>query len=139
VSGGILDVSADAYHRDEIDERPSLSKSVIHTLINSSPLHAWTQHPRLNPNFERVEEDRFDVGNCAHSLFLEGVDKICVVPFDSWRSKDAKEQRDVARGHGLVPLLPQQAEEAREMVAAVRAQCDSHPEGPFFTDAQRSA
>ena len=37
----ILRISPDEYH-----ERDGLSASVATTLINKSPLHAWSQHPK---------------------------------------------------------------------------------------------
>lgn len=131
----LRDLPSAAYHADAIDDtRPSLSASIAKFLIDKSPAHARVAHPRLNPDYQREDDQRFDVGTSAHSLFLEGIDKLAVIPFDDWRSKAAKELRDDARANGLVPLLSQQADEVYACVQAIRAQCDSHPEGPFFTD-----
>jgi len=130
----LLTIDAATYHRDQLgDDRPSLSASLIKTLLNQSPLHAKAQHPKLNPDFQRVDEDRFDIGTTVHRLFLEGESAVEVVYADSWRTKDAKEQRDTARSYGRIAMLEAQWDECCQMVAALRVQCDNHPEGPFFT------
>lgn len=135
---GLLTIDSPTYHADQIDDdRPSLSKSIIQTLIEKSPAHARIAHPRLNPDFERVEEDKYSVGTVAHSLFLEGDEsRLAVAPevFTDWRKTAAQEIKNEARANGQIPLLAGQAVEVRAMVAALRASCDAHPEGPFFTD-----
>lgn len=130
----LLDVPAQTYHADQIADQPTLSKSVIQTLLDKSPAHAKAAHPKLNPDFQRVEEDKFSLGTAAHSLFLEGESGVDVVFAKDWKTKDAREQRDTARAYGRVPMLEAQYDECVRMVAALREQCDAHPEGPFFTD-----
>jgi hypothetical protein len=132
---GLLSLDSASYHADLIDDnRPSLSKSIIAELIERSPAHARVKHPRLNPDFVRVEEDKFSLGTAAHQLFLEGTDAVAVIPYDDWRTKAAKEARDEAREYGRIPMLAAQYDECCALVESLRAQCDSHPEGPFFTD-----
>lgn len=135
---GLLNLDAATYHNDQLDDnRPSLSASIAKTLIDKSPAHARAAHPRLNPDFQRVEEDKFSIGTVAHALFLEGDEsKLAVAPeiFTDWKKKAAQEMRDEARAYGQIPLLAHQASEVRAMVAALRAQCDSHPDGPLFAD-----
>lgn len=134
-TGLLPDLSATDYHADQLDpERPSLSASLAKILIGQSPAHARAQHPRLNPNYQRVDEERFDLGTAVHRLFLEGEDAVEIVYADSWRTKDAKEQREVARSYGRIPMLEAHWDECCQMVTALRAQCDSHAAGPFFTD-----
>ena len=53
---GIYGMSEDCYHADPADA-PSLSASIAKILIAETPLHAWTAHPKLNPNFVREEKD----------------------------------------------------------------------------------
>lgn len=129
-------IGAEAYHADDIgDTRPSLSASIAHTLITSSPRHAWAQHPRLNPDFTRMTEEKFDVGTVAHALLLQGDDVASAVPFDDWRTNAAKEARDDARAAGRIPLLTKDYQRVRRMVDAARekiAAADCAP--PLFTD-----
>lgn len=130
----LLGVSASDYHADEVADRPTLSKSIIQTLLERSPAHAWAAHPRLNPNFQRTEEDRFDLGTAAHQLFLEGTDAVAVCPFDDWRTAAAKEAKLDARIAGRIPMLASQYADCRALVDALHRQCDNHPAGPFFCD-----
>jgi hypothetical protein len=62
---------AAVYHADPC-ERPSLSASIAALMCARSPRHAWAAHPKLNPDFERVDEQKFDVGTAAHALLLQG-------------------------------------------------------------------
>lgn len=103
-AAGIYAMGSDAYHADPC-ETPSLSSGVARTLINRSPLHAWTEHPRLNPNHVHEEKESFDIGSAAHALLLEGEDRMVVLPYDDYRKKDAKEARDYARLEGKHPIL----------------------------------
>lgn len=113
---GIHNISMEEYHQDPCPE-PSLTRSAIKGLINDTPAKVWFNHPRLNKGCEPEKlKEVFDLGTAAHSIFLEGLDKCCVVDAQDWRTKDAKEQRDTARAGGLVPLLRHQYEEVLSMV-----------------------
>src|SRR3990172_8160 len=113
---GIYKLTSEEYHSDCCVE-PVLSRSVISDLLYRSPAHAWFNHPHLNPNFKPEEgEEKFDIGDAAHSLFLEGLDQIVVIEADDWRTKKAKDERDEARKHGLTPLLKHQYEAVLDMV-----------------------
>lgn len=117
---GIYDgVPSDHYHADAFDSAPTLSASIAHVLLTSSPAHARAQHPKLNPDYAPVAEEKFDIGTAVHSLLLEGVSVAEVVQADSWRTAWAKEARDQARAHGRVPLLPHQYDQVIAMVDAV--------------------
>lgn len=130
------EMTAEQYHADVTgDERPSLTKSLVHTLTTQSPLHAWTQHPRLNPDWCKRHEDRFDLGRAAHSVFLEGVDNIAVINARDWKAQDARDARDAARAQGKNPLLIEQAERVRVMLGVLRAWLDASPIRPaLFTE-----
>jgi PDDEXK-like uncharacterized protein DUF3799 len=131
--------SADEYHAGP-DDTPRLSASIATILCTRTPLHAWTAHPKLNPYYERVEEDKFDVGKAAHSVILEGDDCIYVVHEDSWRKDVAKEAREYARSIGKVPLLAAKRDEVMRMVDAVRTQLEDHDaEPPLFSDGKPEA
>jgi hypothetical protein len=131
---GIFTMTPEHYHADPASV-PSLTASIAHLLVSRSPLHAWTAHPRLNPAYERREDDKFDVGNVAHAVILEGRDIVYVVHADSWRTKDAKESREYARSIGKVPLLATQREAVDALCDAVRQQIEAlHVEPPLFSD-----
>jgi hypothetical protein len=129
----IPDLPQEDYDEDQVAEVPTLSASIAHKLVTQSPLHAWTHHRVLNPNFQRVEDKKFDIGVCAHSLLLDGVDKAYVVQADSWRTKDAQAARDEARLNGRIPLLPHEYENVLAMLGAIRVQLATHQaEPPLF-------
>ena len=83
---------------------PSLTQSLCKILIETSPQHAWTAHPRLNPQFEYDSDTKFDLGNVAHRLVLGRGKEIEVIEFDDWRSKAAKEARAKARFESRIPV-----------------------------------
>jgi hypothetical protein len=122
MNAGITDGKADGYHADQHGDHLTLSSSIANLLINRSPLHAWTAHPRLNPNFVPVDDSKYDVGTVAHSLLLEGMSAMEVLAFDSYRTKEAQVQRDAVRAAGRIPLLVKQADEVVEMCHAVANQ-----------------
>lgn len=123
LGAGIHDISADVYHSDPAPE-PSLSASLVKVLVQDTPQHAWVKHPRLNPNFEHVEEDKFDIGNSAHSLMLGDVKKFAVLPFKDFKTDAAKKARDDARHNGLIPLTAEKMARVISMVGAGREQLD---------------
>lgn len=100
---GIFVMTDEEYHADPCD-RPSLSSSLIHTLVTRSPLHAWTEHPRLNPAYVPEERKEFDFGSAAHAMLLVGGEPVAL-PYDNWRSKDARAARDATREAGGIPIL----------------------------------
>jgi hypothetical protein len=132
---GIHNITADRYHADDLADVPTLSASIANILIGKSPAHAKAAHPKLNPDLEREDDSKFDVGTAAHRLFLEGEDAIGVVHFPDWRQKEARETRDAIRQDGRIPLLADQADRVRDMVEAARDQLVSHHAQPaLFTD-----
>lgn len=105
----------------DADGVPALSASIAHLLVSKSALHAWTAHPRLNPNYRQEESAEFDYGRAAHSCLLEGDESsLVVIEADDWRKKDAKEARDAARTEGKTPLLVRQMHKVRAMVRAAK-------------------
>ena len=119
VAGGYRPESSDDYHADK--DGPSLSSSIAAILISRSSLHAWFAHPRLNPNYSSDESAEFDYGTAAHSLLLDGDESgLVIVDADDWRTKAAKEARDVARSSGKTPLLSRQIAKVRAMVKAAK-------------------
>lgn len=101
---GVYEMPAERYHSDPVIE-PSLSSSLAKLLLTRSPKHAWTEHPRLNPNYKPIHKAAFDLGSGAHAMLLEGADRMEVVYADNWTTKAAKELRDNARARGRHPVL----------------------------------
>jgi hypothetical protein len=123
---GVYDgVSNADYQSDSICSRPSLTSGTVKRLINQSPRHAWTHHPRLNPSFRPVERDSFDLGSVVHAWLLQGgkfAEMVDVIDADDWRTKYAKERKADARASGMLPILTKDWERVQEMVDAVAGQ-----------------
>lgn len=124
--GIYYDLPESEYHADCADI-PSLSSSIAKTLVADSPLHAWTAHPRLNPNFERTERQEFDLGSAAHALLLgRGATLRVIDPVDypakngnvpkGWTNDAIRAARDGAYAAGCTPILPDQLADAQCMV-----------------------
>jgi hypothetical protein len=64
----------------------------------------------------------------AHALLLEGLDQAHVVDAPDWRKKEAKEERDIARDAGKIPLLIHQYDSVKDMVIAAERQIASCPD-----------
>jgi hypothetical protein len=131
---GIHNIDEAAYHADPCPE-PSLSSSIATTMIDESPIHAWTKHPKLNPDYEAEERGIFDIGSAAHAIVLEGRDMIEVIDAPDWRTKAAKESRDAARDNGMIPLLERDDKNVRAMVDAFYQQVRGIP---ALADAMKS-
>lgn len=132
----VLNIPEYAYHQDAVADEPTISRSFIHTMIQRSARHAWANHPRLNPEWIAPEdEEKFDLGTAAHSIFLEGIDNVEVVYANDWRSKAAKEARDLARSHGRVPLLEKYYDRLSRMLEAL---AEKMPDGWFTGDKEQT-
>jgi hypothetical protein len=118
---GIHNLSAEVYHADPC-VKPSLSSSIANVLLQQSPLHAWMAHPRLNPNFTREVDSRFDLGSAAHTMLLERDEsKVVIVEADDWRTKAAREARDTAQANGQYAILARQYADVQKMVQAAHS------------------
>lgn len=117
---GIYQIPAAQYHADMLFDRPSLSNSISKILAAETPRHAWTAHPRLNPNHKEIEKTSFDRGSAAHALLLEGEDRMTVIHQDSYRTNLAKELRDAARAQGKHPILEKDYDPIYEMVSVAK-------------------
>ncbi len=122
---GIYNLTAEQYHADPCPTA-SLSSSIAKVLTTQSPLHAWYQHPRLNPNFQPDYESRFEIGTAMHAILLERrSDAIVVIDAPDWRTKAAKEARDAARANGQTPVLASQFAKMARMDTSARAFMDT--------------
>jgi hypothetical protein len=113
-------LGAQQYHADPAP-KASLSASIANILLDQSPQHAWLAHPRLNPRYAPEQDSRFDLGSAAHMMLLERrEDRIVRVDADDWRTKAAKEARDLAQSEGKYAVLERQYKDIKEMCDAAR-------------------
>jgi len=139
---GLYRLPEAAYHADPAPE-PSLSSSLARVLLDQSPLHAWTAHPRLNFAWEpEAPSARMTLGSACHALLLGHGAAVRVVDADSWRTKAAQMERDAAIAAGELPLLAAAHEEAQNIVEAARDQmavCGLEAAAAGFGDREVSA
>lgn len=95
---------------------PYLSSGLCNTLLQCSPAHALYEQN----NRERDDTDASDAGTAIHDALLEGIDRIGIVDAADWRTKAAKEQRDLLRAEGKVPMLAHKVERVKLAVAAAK-------------------
>ena len=87
-------INTPGYHNLSMSEyladpcpQPSLSTGVVYDLLQRSPLHAHSGHPRLGGNLGEPTA-RGDLGSAIHSLVLGGHDVVYAPPeFADWRKK----------------------------------------------------
>lgn len=117
---GVYEIPGDRYHADPCSQ-PSLSSTLAKTLLAKSPLHAWTDSPRLNPDWEPTEKKSFDIGRAAHRAVLGKGGDYVAIPDELLSSngaastKAAKEFIEEARADGLVPLKSDEVEAIHAM------------------------
>ncbi|TYO91457.1 PD-(D/E)XK nuclease-like domain-containing protein [Oceanicella actignis] len=113
---GVHAIGADRYHADQLRDVPTLSSTLARLVIDRSPLHAWTAHPRLNPDWEPTDSKTFDIGRAAHRAVLGDGGDWVVIPDDllaangAASTKAAKEFIADVRARGLTPLKSAEAE-----------------------------
>lgn len=99
------DIPHERYHADPAPE-PSLSHSIIKVLLEQTPAHAWHAHPRLNPEHARDFARKYDIGNGAHALTLEGrAADFVIIGEKDYRKNAATEARDTAIKRKGIPIL----------------------------------
>jgi hypothetical protein len=118
VSARLLHVTDEEYHADPCAS-PSLSHSLAHVLIDQSPAHAYLVHPKLG-GFRRDTTPEMDHGKLIHALILEEGSSVDVIEADDWRTKAAKEARDVSRRAGRIPVLVHKYDLAKRAADNIR-------------------
>ena len=128
---GVYRISAERYHQDPAPE-PSLSSSMAKTLVAETPLDAWCDSQRLNPNYEPPEDKDFDVGHAAHSLVLGVGADFAECPAHhlskngAMGTNAAKAWAEDCRENGIVPLTPKQFNAVHSYADAVRGALKIH-------------
>ena len=143
---GVHDIPESAYHADPCPA-PSLSHSILKTLLDRSPRHAWHAHPRLNPRPpERNASSGMDHGSILHKLILgKGAEIVPVTTkyaakhkragevVTDWKTDAAQEERAAIRKSGRLPILPCDLPVVQRCAEIAMAQMREHPDlAPFF-------
>lgn len=107
------------YHADCAPE-PSLSSGVLRTILSKSIEHGAQEHPRLGGS-GRVATPAMNLGSITHALLAGDESELVLGNFDSFRTKAAREWQAEIEASGKIPVLERDLEDARPIVAAVRA------------------
>jgi hypothetical protein len=108
------------YHADCADGI-SASSSILRTLITESPLHAFHDHPKLNPNFQASPStESQNKGTILHALLLGTPPAHRVLHHDSFRTDKAKADRDAALSAGFIPVLADKMADLETAADAIR-------------------
>ncbi|MCP4548416.1 MAG: hypothetical protein GY835_18310 [bacterium] len=118
---GVYDIPAGEYHADPCPDgslSSSSAKLILPVPFKGCP--AKFNHARNTP---AQPKKIFDFGHVAHKLVLGRGEHIKVLPYEDFRTKEAKKARDDARKAGQVPIKASDFDIAQQMATAVF----SHP------------
>lgn len=122
------DVPEAVYHADPA-ETPSASSSILKIILDQSPEHARFAHPRLSPAYDPPKSTAAQAnGTVLHSLILGTPAPYRVLPFDDFRTKDAKEARDATLAAGFLPIKAADMEELQDVAASLRNRIAAMPD-----------
>jgi hypothetical protein len=121
------------YHKDPT-AGVSASASILYTLYSQSPRHAWHAHPKLNPRWTPGKSTPAQAfGRAAHAV-LFGTAKVVALDFADWKTKAAREAREMIEGQGDIALLARQADRLERMHDTLRQGMKSHALGDVFDE-----
>jgi hypothetical protein len=119
-----VDIPEARYHADDLLHVPTLSSSVAREMLRS-PLHGWTAHPRLNPDYKPRESAAFDFGRAVHRVVLGKGGDYVAIPDEllsddgAIRSNAARKWVAEARAQGLTPLKSETIDQILTVSGAV--------------------
>ena len=122
----IIDTSKPSLHRGmdfptylaDPADMPSLSSSTVKALLQTAPKRVWYETKRLNPAAPDKRKRQFALGTAAHAVLVGMGEKIKLVPYKSFQTKDAKAMRDEAYDRGHTPILEGEMDRVNEMAHA---------------------
>lgn len=127
----LLHIPADEYHADPCPA-PSLSNSILQTLLRDSPFHAWFCHPKLNPNRPDSGGSRLMArGTVVHKLALDAGSEVVVLEYADYRKKDAQAARDEALAQGRTPILRDDYDRATALAKPLRERLEAYLGAPI--------
>jgi hypothetical protein len=125
--GLYTDVTDAEYHADPAPE-PSLSSSGAKVIVNRSPRAFRYGHPRLRPaNLpprEEADDVKLSLGKIVHRLVLGRGADFVEVDAPDYRTKAAKEERDLIMEAGKTPILAHRLLDARAIARELSQQID---------------
>lgn len=125
-------VPKDVYMGDSFSLVPTLSASIAKLVVNRSPAHAWSAHPK-GGRFRGESSDSMNTGTLLDSLLLGGDTELVTLPEhlpdakgklvptnDKFLLGSAKQWRDDQVAAGKLPVDRRDLEHARNAVGIIR-------------------
>jgi hypothetical protein len=130
------DIDEATYYADNYTPQPAISCSKMGKLLNETPLDFAFDHPRLNPDPEKLKDTIAKIrGDVVHQLALGKGRGYAVGDFKTWQSNDAKAFKENAEAQGLTPIKRADFEEAEVLATVVRERIEEVLEGsPYETE-----
>ncbi len=107
---------------------PSLTSSLVKSLLDTAPRKVWEKTPRLNKDAQNDEKDIFDLGSAAHRLLTGTGSPIMEIDAADFRSKAAKEAREQAYAQGKTPILKKNMARVQSMAQLAHEQIRDNPD-----------
>lgn len=111
---GVYNLPVDDYHADPV-EGGSLTSSGARLILEAPAKY------KARIDTPQTPTAVFDFGHGAHKEVLGEGAEIVVIDADSWRTNDAKDQRDRAHLNGQIPMLIAEYKRAQAMADVVAA------------------
>lgn len=111
-------VDLDMYFADSLTMIETLSQSCAKTIVFKSEHHAWAEHPRYG-NKKRKQTFSMKTGSIIDEVMTNQERRLMPIPFDSYRTKEAKAAKEAAIGRGLIPVKQAELDSARDRAATV--------------------
>lgn len=121
------DVPMARYVADDLCAVPTLSCGVARLLVGRTSAHAREEHPRLNPDYEEITSDAFDLGSACHDWLLGDGANIQWGDFPDFRSKIAKDWRETVRECDEIPMLEKHRERIERVCMRAKEQIKALP------------
>lgn len=111
-------VSKADYLSDPCD-RPSLTNSIAKLMVQRSPAHAWSAHPK-GANHRREPSEAMKNGTLLDSLLFGGDAELVESPYDDYRKNEAREWKALQELAGKLPVKAKELKYARLAADAIR-------------------
>lgn len=122
------------YLADPMQE-PSLTSSLVKSLLSTAPRRVWEETPRLNKEAVSENKKAFDLGSAAHRLFTGTGAPIVEIDAAAFNTNAAKAARDEAYAAGKTPILKANMPRVRAMAASALDQVRDNPDiGHLFSE-----
>jgi len=120
----ILKVTPEQYLADPC-KTPSLNATTAHAIVGESPLHGFTQHPRLGGNpYGGAGTKAMNDGQLIHSLLLRKGKELAIIDAPDFRTNAARDARDQAFAEGKLPVLQHHYAQKAAIAEKLRERCE---------------